>query len=127
MTRPVSLDKCPVMVLPISKATLLLQAALEKELGVKLMRSSGHLNVNGMTMVTQVLGCDAFQLDLIFGHGFPFAAPVALYSRRLGGQLMDAEPLELPWSVTCFEVDALSRKLTPIIIGKAKETSHATT
>ena len=112
------------MVLPIGKATRLLQEALEKQLDVKLTVSNGHLNVNGLTLVSKTFGCDQFQLDLLFPHNFPCVAPLALLSLRKEKRLMDAQAIELAWSVTCFQTKALSQKLTPLVITKLKEKSH---
>ncbi len=123
-TQPVDFTPCPVMVLPIGKATRLLQSALEKKFDLKLNISDGHLNVNGLTMVSKILNCDLFQLDLLFPHNFPSVSPIALLSLRKGERLLDAQVIELPWSIICFETKALSQKLTPMIGNKLKENCH---
>ena len=115
------IEEVPVTVMAIDEAVSKLKKVLTKELSVSFKATKDAVEINGLVHLMRTLNCRLFQLDLFFPHSFPCAPPIALFSVRHKGMLTDAQDLQFPWGITCFEIDALARQLAPIITEKTKE------
>lgn len=117
-------EKLPVSVMAIDESVQKLKKVLEHELKVTIKTTGDTLEINGLVHMTRTLSSRKFQLDLFFPHNFPCASPIALFSAKEKGVLKDAQDLQFPWGLTCFDPQALTDRIAPIIAEKTKEKAH---
>lgn len=112
----------PVGIMPIGATCNRLQKKLEQNLQTEISIIPNYLTINGVTMETRTFESDLFQLDLVFPHVFPMAAPYVIFSLKQKNILMNAMPLPLVWDLTRQGEKEVAKQLAPAIC-KAVEQS----
>ncbi len=119
-----TIEETQISVMALNGATNELKEKLQCKQKETITISKDTLEINGLVHMTRTLSSQKFQLDLFFAHNFPCAPPMALFSAKHQGVLKDAEELQFPWGLSCFDPKTLTDRIAPIIAQKTKEKAH---